>query len=122
LPQNVQSRTYSGASDTGGPYKLGGAAFASWQDYGPMNVISLVIWGDVVEAWFQDGPIMEFVTPETALIIEGHAKGPISGSIIELPVSGSLSFCARVNDADGGCLVPLVSCRSTNHKLILTPQ
>lgn len=122
LPQNVQRRTYSGTSDTSGPYTLGGAVFASWHDYGLMNVISLVMWGDTVEAWFQDGPIMEFVTPESALTIEGHAKGPISGSIIDLPINGSFVFCPRLNQAEGGCLVEPVSCRSTNHKLTLVPQ
>jgi hypothetical protein len=87
-----------------------------------MNVISLVISGDTAKVWFQDGPIMELVTPERALTIEGHAMGPISDSIIELPVNGTLTFCAQINQAEGGCLVPPVSCRSTNHKLTLIPQ
>ena len=122
MPQDVQSRTYAGSSGTAGPYTLGGAVFASWQGYGLMNVISLVISGDTARVWFQDGPIMELVTPESALTIEGHAMGPISDSIIELPVNGTLTFCAQINHAEGGCLVPPVSCRSTNHKLTLIPQ
>ena len=87
-----------------------------------MNVISLVISGDTAKVWFQDGPIMELVTPESALTIEGHAMGPISDSIIELRVIGTLTFCAQIKHAEGGCLVAPVSCRSTNHKLTLIPQ
>jgi hypothetical protein len=115
LPANVQTRTYSGSSD-GGPYKLAGAVFASYGD-----VISLVIRGDSAEAWFQGGPIMEWVTPESTLMIEGHAQGPISGPKIELPVSATYLFCP-IAEADGRCSVPFIRCESTKHRLTLTPQ
>lgn len=120
LPANVQSRTYSATSDEG-PLRLGGAGFASWPEYGSMNMILLAIFGNTAQAWFQDGPIVELVSPESILMIEGHAAGAITGSTIELPASGSYVFCPRTRPDGFGCSVPLIECKSTKHRLTITP-
>jgi hypothetical protein len=122
LPANVLRRTYSGTSDGTGPYRLGGAAFASFQDYGAMNIVSLAIFGTHAQAWFEDGPIIELVTPESTLMISGHAAGPIAGSSIELPVSATYLFCPKTKADGPGCSVPFIECESTNHRLTLTPR
>jgi hypothetical protein len=128
LPAHVQRRSYSGSNrwpdGNIGPHRLADALFASYAGYGLMNILSLVVRGDSAEAWFQDPPIIERVTPDSTLMIEGHAAGPISGTRIEMPVNGSFVFCPKTRgDSDAPeCSVPAVSCRSTNHKLALTPR
>jgi hypothetical protein len=121
MPANVRSRTYSGASD-GGRIRLAGAVFDSWEHYGLMNVISLAQFGTQAQAWFQDGPIVELVDPDGALMIEGHAMGVFTGASVELPVSATYAYCPKRNPDGFGCSVPVITCRSTMHKLTLTRE
>ena len=122
LPLHVQRRMYSGSSDGTAPYRLGGAAFASWDEYGTMNVISLAIFETHVQVWFQDGPIVEMVTPESTLMIEGKAAGPITGSTLELPVTGTYAFCPKTTADGARCSVPIIECKSANHTLTISPK
>jgi hypothetical protein len=120
LPAHLQSRTYPATSEAG-PIRLGGAVFASYEGYGPMNLILLAVFGDHAQAWFQDGPIIEWVTPESTLMIEGHAAGPIGGSTIDIPVSATYLFCPKTRTDGPGCAVPFIRCESTRHRLTITP-
>ena len=128
LPAHVQRRTYSASNKLPGgnigPQRLADAVFASYAGYGLMNILSPVVRGNSAEAWFQDPPIIEWITPDSTLMIEGHAAGPISGTRIEMPVNGGFLFCPKTrSDSDAlECSVPALSCRSTNHRVTITPQ
>ena len=128
LPAHAQHRTYSASNRLPdgniGPQRLADAVFASYAGYGLMNILSLVVRGDAAEAWFQDPPIIEWITPDSTLMIEGHAAGPIRATTIEMPINGGFVFCPKTRGEGDAleCSVPAVSCRSTNHRLTLTPR
>lgn len=122
LPFHVQRRIYSGSTDGTAPYRLGGAAFASWNGYGTMNVVSIALFGTHAQVWFQDGPIVELVSPEGTLMIEGKAAGPITSSTLELPVTGTYLFCPKTTPDGAWCSVPFNECKSANHRLTISPK
>lgn len=128
LPAAARTRTYStavGRISSWSLIALNGAIFAPSAGSYPgtdWNVISVTLFEDFASLWFSDPPILEQVTPESYLFIDGHAEGTISGPITELPVSGNFAFCEARKPGIYECAVPEVTCRSTNHRLTLSRQ
>lgn len=119
LPPVVRTRAYTGAYD-GFYVHLSGSDFSIPAPIGyfAWDVIHLELSRDSAIAYFSDPPIWERPTPDTDLMIEGHAKGGTVSSDGQISFSfrGSFLFCR------GECAVPRIACSAQNHRLTLTPK
>jgi hypothetical protein len=125
LPSSARTRTYSASFDGSPLVYLGGADFArgSSTSYPIWNVLYVRVSGDSATIFFGDPPIWEHLTPESDLVINGDATGPVDGDTSQWSFGGSLDYCPaadRTEQSYPECEVPEISCRSRNHQLTLT--
>jgi len=138
LPANATSRTYSatvtrGFSDTLYIGRLSGAIFApapissstssseSWRYARFFANVS----GTFARFAFSnpdDWGIVEQLAPDAFVEFSGTADATVDAgtSSVEVPLSGSFSYCAAPRPNFFECTIPRITCTSTNHRLTLT--
>jgi hypothetical protein len=131
LPANATSRTYAATvtrSSVDWAYigQLSGATFApapiaSWHyDRFWANVS-----GTFVRFGFSnpdDYGIVEQLAPDAFVEFSGTADATVEAgtSSVEVPLSGSFSYCGAPRPNFFECTIPRITCTSTNHRLTLT--
>ena len=76
--------------------------------------------GDLVDMWFQDPPIWESISDDAYLVIYGGAQGRLTADGATIPFWARFDYCRqREPDAYPECAVPVATCESRAHQLIL---
>lgn len=126
LPEPARARAYS-TTISGARSQLltlSGSIFAPSQGSYPgtdWNIVAMSLAGDVATLWFSDPPIWEGMGRDTSVLIEGRAEGIFTSPVSELAMLGTIQFCGSRDDSYR-CLVPTLSCTSTNHRITLARQ
>jgi len=134
LPPIARVRTYSAVitpnvPGTGFSAVLSGAIFAPPGRFTRFDRLLALVFGDFTRILFDDpeflSTIVEEVSPNVWLQIEGSAEGTVTGPSFELPVSGRFTYCEEresTNTEFFVCARPAVTCTSSRHRLTLVRQ
>ena len=91
--------------------------------------VRLVIFSwDAFAAWLEDHPIIERVDASAYLAVSGVTTATVSPQrSVDASFEGEFQYCpARVEPTMSGypptCAVPLAQCRSSQHRVVVTPR
>jgi hypothetical protein len=122
LPPHARTRTYTAAlSPASSTAVLSGARFApAAAPYAYWNVLYTRLEGESADIWFQDPPLWESLPDDSYLVIFGDAHGSMAAGRSTLPFWGRFEYCShREPDGYPECQVPVVTCESASHQLIV---
>jgi hypothetical protein len=141
LPASLRGRSYTAVvtPSAGAPMAspstfvsaLSGADF--YAGYDKMSITGVrdavrfnVFSWDAFNAWLEDDPIIERVTPTSHFSVLGTATAPVATgqSTITAALDGTFSFCAESKPGaqpqwPPTCAVPPVECKSTQHQITM---
>jgi hypothetical protein len=121
LPAHARTRTYTATLREGWSLTtLTGGTFPVAYPYGAWNVVPTTIAADTAKLWFQDPPIWESLANDAYVVIYGDAEGRFEGDTATLPFWAWFEYCPeREPDQYPKCAVPVITCFSQHHQLIL---
>lgn len=122
LPEEARTRRYTATLQQGGSLaRLGGALFPASSPYGLWNAVSVRIADDSLDAYFNDPPIWESLSDSAYVVIYGDAHGRLVGDSAIIPFWARFEYCPqREPDGYPECAVPVTTCESRTHQLILS--
>jgi hypothetical protein len=125
LPPAARSRIYSTTISSNASFyllRLRDAVFAQPAGYPGLNgnVLYVSLFEDYAWWGFSDPPIVEQLSGESYLVVDGYADGTITGPTTALRLWGTFAFCGARESGGNGCAVPEAECRSTRHTLTLS--
>lgn len=121
LPEEARARSYTATLPQGVSLaRLGGATFPDGGPYGLWNAVAVRIVDESMDVWSQDPPIWESLSDGAYLVIYGDAHGRLAGDRATIPFWGRFEYCRhREPDDYPECAVPLTTCESPAHQLIV---